>query len=191
MIGRRKVLKAISFEDYRKRIRKNAKKGAYKKTTPVVPTPKKQRPDTVRKPILRSDTIAVAQTVASSVAPTLLKADSLITLNEFLFATNSYKLKEEHYAQLDLLADFLLARPSLEVSISGHTDNVGNERHNVTLSMRRAESVAQYLINQGVADGQVVFEGFGSSQPISANDTPEGRSKNRRVEILIRNPTKR
>jgi outer membrane protein OmpA-like peptidoglycan-associated protein len=190
MIGRRKVLKAISFKDFRKRIRKNAKKGVYKKSVPITPVPRQQR-DTIRKLVPPLDTTRIVTIKEPSVAPPLLKADSLITLGEFLFATNSFKLKEEHYSQLDLLSKFLLARPTLEVSISGHTDNVGNERHNVTLSMKRAESVAQYLINQGISDGQVIFEGFGSSQPVSDNDTPEGRSKNRRVEILIRNPSKK
>ncbi len=128
---------------------------------------------------------------APVIAVPILKADSLITLSEFLFETDSYKLKDKHYSQLDSLGKFLLRHPTLEVSITGHTDNTGNERHNVTLSMHRAETVAHYLINKGVSDEKIFFEGFGSSRPIEKNETAEGRSKNRRVEILISNPKKK
>lgn len=194
MIGRRKALHAISFEEYRRRIRKNAKKGLYKKTTPVTPPAKRVKPaaDTVTMP---KDTVIVAQKQETPQAPVLtappmLKADSLITLNEFLFEVNSARLKAEHFAELDVLSKFLTARPTLEVVVTGHTDNTGTERHNVGLSTRRAETVAEYLISKGVQDENVFFEGLGSSLPLVPNDTPDNRSKNRRVEILIRNPKK-
>lgn len=109
----------------------------------------------------------------------------------FCFEVNSYALKGEHYSQLDSISKFLLAHPSLEVSVSGHTDNTGNERHNVALSTRRAEVVAEYLISKGTHDERIIYEGLGSSQPLRGNDTKEGRSKNRRVEILMRNPQKK
>jgi outer membrane protein OmpA-like peptidoglycan-associated protein len=191
MIGRRKALHAISFEDYRKRIRKNAKKGVYKKKTPAAekPAPVKTPTDSVF--TLPKDTVTIAQQSVAAVAEApILKADSLITLNEFLFEINSSKLEPEHFPELNSLSQFLLAHPILEVSVSGHTDNTGNERHNVTLSTRRAEAVAEYLISKGVDDGKVFFEGFGSARPLMGNETPEGRGKNRRVEILIKNPKK-
>lgn len=188
MIGRRKVLKAISYEKLKKRIKKNAKKGAYKTNSSLIPSNKPIPVDTL---LAKQDT-AKLQTMESkgmpNLPPPILKADSLITLNEFLFETNSYKLKNEHYTELDLLSEFLTKHPALDVVISGHTDNVGTEHHNVTLSLRRAESVAQYIINMGVALEKVYFEGLGSSLPIADNDTEPGRSKNRRVEILIKNP---
>lgn len=189
MIGRRKVLKAISYEKLKKRVKKNAKKGAYKNNPSLRPTGRAVPVDTV---LLQQDTVKrqVVQLESKGMpeVPTpILKADSLITLNEFLFETNSYKLKNEHYAELDLLSEFLTKHPTLDVIISGHTDNVGTEHHNVTLSLRRAESVAQYIMNNGVALEKVYFEGLGSSLPIADNDTDQGRSKNRRVEILIRN----
>jgi outer membrane protein OmpA-like peptidoglycan-associated protein len=83
-----------------------------------------------------------------------------------------------------------MLHPTLEVSITGHTDNVGGEQHNVTLSTRRAESVAEYLVGRGVNYDKIIFRGLGSAQPIESNETVEGRSKNRRVEILIKNPKK-
>jgi len=193
MIGRNKLRQAISYEDYGKQIKKNAKKGVYKNLTPsapaTIPPIKKQKKDTI---VIARDTTRTVKVKPAPIVPTpILKADSLITLSEFLFETDSYKLKDKHYSQLDSLGKFLLRHPTLEVSVTGHTDNTGNERHNVTLSMHRAEAVAHYLINKGVSDEKIFFEGFGSSHPIKGNETEEGRSKNRRVEILISNPKRK
>lgn len=186
MIGRRKVLRAISFDRLKKEIRKNAKKGAYEKYHRT--QTKELQVDTVEV-IVPVDTAIIAKTIRPPVVNSpILKADSLIILSEFLFETNSYALRDEHYAELDSLGSFLGSHPTLEVAVSGHTDNTGTERHNVTLSTRRAEVVAEYLIDHGADYDKVYFEGFGSAQPISSNDTEEGRSANRRVEILIRNP---
>ncbi len=184
--GKRKAMKSLSFADFKKRIEKNAKKGKYKQYTPTV---KQVRPDTL--PVRKEpERIAPPQPAPVAAAP-ILQADSLITLNEFLFETNSYKLKGQHFASLDSLGKFLRAHPTLEVFVSGHTDNVGTERHNVSLSLRRAETVAEYLIDRGATFDRVTFEGFGSSKPIAGNDTETGRAKNRRVEILISNPQKK
>jgi len=194
MIGRNRVRQPISYEDYGKQIKKNAKKGLYKNLTPTVPaktTPpvKKQKKDSI---VVTKDTVRHTKINPTPViASPILKADSLITLSEFLFETDSYNLKEKHYSQLDSLSKFLLRHPTLEVNITGHTDNTGNERHNVTLSMHRAEAVSHYLTSKGVLDDQLFFEGLGSSHPIRRNDTEAGRAKNRRVEILISNPKKK
>lgn len=185
MIGRRKVLKAISFEAFKKRVKKNAKKGAYDKYRKTGATKK----DSI-KLILPQDTAAEATVISgpAKIDTSVLKSDSLIILSEFLFETNSYKLSENHYGELDSLGRFLQLHPTLEVRVSGHTDDTGTERHNVVLSTRRAEVVAEYLIDKGATYERVYFEGFGSSRPIASNAIPEGRSQNRRVEILIRNP---
>jgi len=106
-------------------------------------------------------------------------------LNEILFETNSATLKGEQFHSLDSLMDFLIIHPSLVVKISGHTDNTGRESHNQTLSANRAKVVAEYLIGNGVSEDRVSFEGWGSTKPIAPNNTTVGRSKNRRVELLI------
>lgn len=191
-MGKRRAMRAISFEDFKKRIKKNAKKGVYQKATPPI---KGVKPDTamIAKVPERIAEPAPVPSVAAPLAPTadpILKADSLIILSEVLFELNSYKLNGEHFSSLDSLGLFLLAHPTLEVIVSGHTDTTGTERDNVALSTRRAEVVAEYLVDKGAVFEQVSFEGFGSSQPIRGNETAEGRSKNRRVEILIRNPVK-
>jgi len=190
LIGRNKLRQAISLDDYKKQIAKNARKGAYRNMTPTAadgPIWKKQHSDTV---LSAHDTPTIKEKPKPILATPLLKADSLITLSEFLFEFDSYHLKDKHYSQLDSLSQFLLVHPSVEVRVTGHTDNTGNEKHNVTLSMHRAEAVAHYLINKGIADEKIFFEGVGSARPISGNETEEGRRQNRRVEILIQNPKK-
>ncbi len=192
MIGHKKALGSISFKQFVKEIKRNAKKGAYKNMTPVVPSPPPVKKQVPVVPVIAKDTVRTPPSQPAPVMPApVLKADSLITLSEFLFELDSYKLKDKHYSQLDSLSQFLLAHPTIEARITGHTDNSGNERHNVTLSMRRAETVALYLINKGVPDEKIFFEGLGSTRPIRGNETAEGRSKNRRVEILMSNPKRK
>ena len=72
------------------------------------------------------------------------------------------------------------------MTVEGHTDNVGSPEYNQGLSERRAYSVRDYLVEQGVAPSRVTAIGFGETQPKGSNDTPEGRQINRRVEIHIR-----
>jgi len=188
MIGRRKVLKAISLEAFKKRVRKNARKGAYKKPIST-PTIKEVKPDTI--PVAMVAEPVVQPEPAKPIYEQVLKADSLIILSEFLFEVNSFKLKQIQYAALDSIGQFLADHQTLVVIVSGHTDSTGSERHNVSLSTRRAEVVAEYLIDRGALFDKVSFAGFGSSRPIMGNETEAGRSKNRRVEILIRNPERR
>jgi outer membrane protein OmpA-like peptidoglycan-associated protein len=114
-----------------------------------------------------------------------VKRDSIIVLNDVLFETNSYKLNKELLPKLDSISVYLKKQLRADVSISGHTDNVGKESYNLNLSSQRAEAVAEYFLDKGIPPEQVSFGGFGSAQPIATNDTLEGRRKNRRVEILI------
>ncbi|MCE2995206.1 MAG: OmpA family protein [Cyclobacteriaceae bacterium] len=113
-------------------------------------------------------------------------SDSVIVLGEVLFETNSYHLREEIYTTLDSIAVFLKKESKSTASISGHTDNTGKEDFNLELSSQRAEAVAEYLLDRGINPERISFIGFGNSLPIQPNDTPEGRRKNRRVEILIK-----
>ncbi len=141
-----------------------------------------------RKPAAKKPKELIAQqdpVVVPAVAAPVLTSDSLVVLGEFLFETNSATLKGEQFFALDSLMDFLLAHPSLVIKISGHTDTRGNESHNKTLSFKRAEVVAEYLVDNGVAIERVTFEGMGSTKPLMPNTTEAGRRKNRRVELLI------
>ena len=113
----------------------------------------------------------------------------------YLFAFNSSAIGAEGRAKLKELATYL-ARPELlgrDVSIEGHTDSIGTDAVNQSLSERRAESVRRELLAGGVQEGRIVARGFGESKPIASNttaggaDDPAGRARNRRVEIVIEN----
>ena len=69
--------------------------------------------------------------------------------------------------------------------VKGHTDSVGSDAYNDKLSLRRAESVAAYLVSQGVDADKVKTAGLGESQPLADNATDDGRAQNRRVEIFV------
>ena len=104
---------------------------------------------------------------------------------ELLFETNQSTLRSEHFATLNSIADYLVSHPERAVNISGHTDTTGSEQHNLALSKRRADVVAEYLAANGVDSNRVKTFGLGSAKPIDVNTTDEGRKKNRRVELLI------
>ena len=91
----------------------------------------------------------------------------------------------EHILTNEVIAQSLNNYPETRIQVNGYTDSTGNDAHNQELSQRRANSVAQYLISQGVSSSRIVANGFGSSNPIASNATPEGRQANRRVEVRI------
>ena len=103
--------------------------------------------------------------------------------NQSLFDFDSDKIKEENYAGLNVVAKFLNENPNVTVKVEGHTDNIGSKEYNQNLSERRAQAIANYLIDKGVEKERVTTEGFGFSRPIASNDTAEGRAQNRRTEL--------
>jgi outer membrane protein OmpA-like peptidoglycan-associated protein len=109
----------------------------------------------------------------------------VVNLGDVLFDTGKYDLKQEARERLAKLTGIVLAHPGLHLSVEGYTDNVGTEDFNQELSEKRAQAVRQYLIDQGLDPGSVTSQGFGMSNPVASNDTPDGRQKNRRVEIVI------
>ena len=101
------------------------------------------------------------------------------------FAYDRYDIQPQFRTTLDEIAETLRAYPSTLIDVYGHTDSTGTDAYNQTLSERRAQSVANYLIAQGVSPTRIATRGFGESQPIATNDTEEGRAANRRVELRI------
>lgn len=101
------------------------------------------------------------------------------------FETGKAVIRSSSFQSLDELAALLVSKPSWKLKISGHTDDVGNDASNMTLSKNRAESTAKYLEGKGVAPSQLITEWFGETKPIADNSTPEGRQKNRRVEMQV------
>ncbi|MGQ0700901.1 MAG: OmpA family protein [Panacagrimonas sp.] len=111
----------------------------------------------------------------------------VVTLGDVLFATGKSDLKGGVTSNLGKLAAFLTKYPDRTVLIEGHTDDVGSDDSNMSLSERRARSVMTYLIEQGVAANRLAASGMGESAPVSGNDTSTGRQQNRRVEVIIAN----
>ena len=108
-----------------------------------------------------------------------------ITLQGVNFDTNAATLTADSRPVLDAVAADLKKYPRLKVEVQGHTDNVGADAYNLGLSQRRATSVREYLVAQGVAADQLTAKGYGESQPVSDNSTPAGRKENRRVVLSV------
>ena len=104
-------------------------------------------------------------------------------LDNVLFDFNKDEIKPEAFAQLDAIYEILEKNPAMSVELQGYTDNIGSKKYNMSLSLRRANSVADYLVNKGVARNRVATTGFGFDKPVALNSTDFGRSLNRRVEI--------
>jgi outer membrane protein OmpA-like peptidoglycan-associated protein len=109
-----------------------------------------------------------------------------IRLNNLFFDFAKYDLRVESAAELDRLCSFLNSNVGCIIEIDGHTDNVGDEKSNKTLSQSRAKAVLDYIVGHGVAATRLSSKGFGKSKPVVTNDTEEGRQKNRRVEFVIK-----
>ncbi len=114
-----------------------------------------------------------------------VRVGSSIVLNNIFYETDKYDLKHESSAELNKLAAFLKNNPGLNVEIGGHTDNVNTAAYNLELSKRRAETVYNYLVKEGISPERLSYKGYGLTKPIATNDTPEGRALNRRTEIKI------
>lgn len=105
---------------------------------------------------------------------------------DLLFATDSANLRPDLRSDLNAVAASLLKYPNSRIEVIGHTDNTGTAAYNQDLSQRRASSVASVLRDNGVPGARIAAYGRGEDQPVASNLTPEGRAKNRRVEIIIR-----
>ena len=108
-----------------------------------------------------------------------------ITIENIHFKTNSTDIGAESRASLDALIDYMESHPKLKISIEGHTDNVGDKNANLALSTDRAYSVLAYIQEHGISSKRLKFKGWGSAKPISTNKTQQGRSQNRRIEIVV------
>ena len=107
------------------------------------------------------------------------------TLDNVFFDTGKSTLRSESFKELNELVEVMLFKKTLVIEIGGHTDDVGEEAANMTLSQKRAESCRNYLIKKGIDGAAVKAKGYGESKPIAFNDTPAGRQKNRRTEVKI------
>ncbi|MEX2352861.1 MAG: OmpA family protein [Gammaproteobacteria bacterium] len=111
----------------------------------------------------------------------------VMTLGDVLFETGRSDLRGGSATNLDKLAVFLQKYQDRNVVIEGHTDSIGTDEYNYSLSQRRADSVRSYLVSQGVNSQRLATLGKGKGSPVASNETTTGRQQNRRVEIIISN----
>lgn len=118
--------------------------------------------------------------------PSYLTGDSTqYDISTFGFQTGSDKLTSNAFVVLDTIATQLTTNTIWTVNVKGHTDNVGGDAVNQKLSVKRAEAVKKYFVKKGIEVKRITTEGFAATKPIACNDTPEGKAKNRRVEIIV------
>jgi outer membrane protein OmpA-like peptidoglycan-associated protein len=109
----------------------------------------------------------------------------IVSMSDVLFDTGKFSLKPGAREKLAKVAGILLAYPGLNIEVGGYTDNVGGDAMNQTLSENRADSVRDYLVQEGVSNNSVSAKGFGNTLPVATNDNSAGRQQNRRVELLV------
>ncbi|ELV8626417.1 OmpA family protein [Vibrio cidicii] len=155
----------------------------------VEPRPVEQEQPAAVEPVAQTQPEEVVQEVKEEVKPE--PKPEWVTkftnqkYNQELFATGSSTLSAGGKKSLEPLLEVLLAYPTANAEIVGHTDSTGSETVNQRISEKRAQAVADYLIQGGVKAEQLTVVGAGESSPIASNDTAEGRAQNRRVEVTI------
>lgn len=114
-----------------------------------------------------------------------IEKGEIIRLNNIFFASGKYELLAESYGELDKLLQVLKSNSKMKIEISGHTDAVGADADNLTLSNNRANAVMNYLLGKGIAKDRLSAKGYGETKFIATNDNDEGKQLNRRVEFVI------
>ena len=109
----------------------------------------------------------------------------IVNMSDVLFDFNQASLKPGAREKLAKMSGILLAYPTLRLSVEGHTDSIGTDEYNMTLSQRRADAVRDYLSTNGIDAANIQAVGMGKADPVASNDTAEGRQQNRRVEMVV------
>lgn len=117
---------------------------------------------------------------------TKFRTSNKVALHHVYFDFGTSHLKNESVPSLSTIKSLLEANPGLRIEIGGHTDNVGDDAANQNVSLKRAQSVADWLTENGISNTRLVPKGYGSTKPIASNDDEkEGRELNRRIEIVV------
>jgi outer membrane protein OmpA-like peptidoglycan-associated protein len=119
-----------------------------------------------------------------------MQIDSLIvgkayTIADILYTTDSYELNKSAEVILNGFAKYLLSNTHLNIRINGHTDDLGSDVSNLTLSQERSEEVKRYLVSKGIDESRMTAIGFGETKPKVANTDDASRAKNRRTEFEL------
>lgn len=109
----------------------------------------------------------------------------VMRLDNLIFEVGRSRIAPESYSELDVLANLMNENPEMVIQLEGHTDFLGETRANMKLSQHRVEAVKQYLIGRDIAKHRIKTKAFGSTQPLSRDNTPEAHRLNRRVEVRI------
>lgn len=129
---------------------------------------------------------SVVGTIVNKGCPEIPKVDILritVIASKIYFETGSAKLKAVSNTQLDDLAAILTRNEAVNLTIEGHTDDVGDDAYNMELSQKRTESVKEYLVAKGISAARLTAIGYGETKPVADNKTAAGKAKNRRVEL--------
>ena len=110
---------------------------------------------------------------------------TLIMPSNVTFPTDQYSILPNFYSTLNAVSTVLRKYDRTAINVNGYTDSTGSESYNMQLSQRRANSVGNYLVQSGVSPNRISAVGFGESNPVASNATPQGRAQNRRVEVQI------
>jgi outer membrane protein OmpA-like peptidoglycan-associated protein len=124
-------------------------------------------------------------TLNRTLVVTPIEVGQKVRLNNIFFQSGKAVLMKSSFDELDKVVKFLNDNPDINIEVGGHTDNVGNAASNLKLSSGRATAVESYLESKGINKDRVISKGYGMTQPVADNATPEGKAENRRVEFTI------
>jgi len=129
--------------------------------------------------------IVAGQTESIEMYMVPIEVNARLTLNDIIFETNSAELRSSSQFELDRIVDLMHVNPKLAIEISAHTDDIGDEKLNLKLSEKRAQSAWEYLKSKGVHQERLLPKGYGENALAVPNDSEENRAKNRRVELRV------
>lgn len=130
------------------------------------------------------DTHIVATDAADRICQA--KFNALLQQNRILFAAGNAVITQESYPLLDKLAETAALCPKANIIAAGHTDNQGNNEHNIKLSKARARATVSQLFQRGVPLSRMTAVGYGQHKPVASNGTEQGRTRNRRIELIVK-----
>jgi len=130
--------------------------------------------------------VADTPNMKADIALSIIEPNARFTLRNITFETNADVLQLSSLVELDKVFDFMNENSQIKVEISGHTDNIGDNTLNMSLSERRAASVVRYLFGKGIAASRMTAKGYGATRPVASNEYEKsGRELNRRIEVMI------
>lgn len=134
---------------------------------------------------LKEEKVKVDNSTFNELETEKIELNKDYTFENIVFNTNSIELSSNAKTEIKSIYEFLEKKPNTQILISGHTDNIGTSDFNQELSEKRAKSVAEYFVFLGLNKVRISANGYGNSNPISSNETDDGRNKNRRVSFKI------